>query len=255
MKTSILLASGLALMAAGCGQTGARPRTLAKLDCPQTQGALTRLSAAADGKACVYRTPAGEEINLQLVAVKGDARATLGAIELALKGQSAARSAKEPTTAGKAEAAARAEAERVQAEAAADAKTDVASDDGRTAPDGASHAQVDLPGIHINADDEDATVRIGPLQIDAKPDDSTVRVIRVVRMRGEVLSRVKRGLRATYVYAGKDLPDGYRFVGYEASGLRTGPLVVATLRSKLDDQPHEEIYAQVKKLVRRNGGA
>jgi hypothetical protein len=58
-----------------------------------------------------------------------------------------------------------------------------------------------------------------------------VRMRRDVRLRGEALSREKRGLRATFIYNGDDLPDGYRFVGYEPPARRSGPLTVAVVKS------------------------
>jgi hypothetical protein len=77
---------------------------------------------------------------------------------------------------------------------------------------------------------------------------------RDVRLRGEALSRDRRGLRATFIYTGKDLPDGYRFVGYEAGGPKAGPITVAVVKSKIDGEDNGDIYPDVKKLVRRNGG-
>ena len=71
---------------------------------------------------------------------------------------------------------------------------------------------------------------------------------------GEPLRREKRGFRALFIYTGDDLPDGYRFVGYEAGGPKRGPITVATVRSRNDGPDGEEIYPDVKKLVRRNGG-
>ncbi|HWW25234.1 MAG TPA: hypothetical protein VNZ85_04980, partial [Caulobacter sp.] len=45
-------------------------RAISRLDCPDRQGELTRVSAAADGQACVY---AGQnaEVALKLVALNG----------------------------------------------------------------------------------------------------------------------------------------------------------------------------------------
>jgi hypothetical protein len=75
-----------------------------------------------------------------------------------------------------------------------------------------------------------------------------------VRMRGEGFSMRKRGIRAMFVYAGDDIGGGYKYVGYEASGPRTGPLAVAVVKSKADSGFHGDIYGDVKRLVRRNGG-
>ncbi|RYE97015.1 MAG: hypothetical protein EOO77_39860, partial [Oxalobacteraceae bacterium] len=50
--------------------------------------------------------------------------------------------------------------------------------------------------------------------VDANGDDTTVNIYRDVRMRGEALARDKRGLRATFIYTGQDLPAGYGYIGY-----------------------------------------
>jgi hypothetical protein len=63
---------------------------------------------------------------------------------------------------------------------------------------------------------------------------------------------VKRGFRATYILARDNLKDGYKAVGYEAGGPKTGPLTVALVKSKSGD--HHDIFSDVKRLVRRNGG-
>ena len=73
-------------------------------------------------------------------------------------------------------------------------------------------------------------------------------------LNGEALSREKRGLRATCIYTGKDLPAGYRYVGYEAGGPKCGPLTIAKIRSKIDTESGDRINHDVRELVRRNGG-
>jgi hypothetical protein len=273
MKTSMLIAaSGLALSVAGCGPAGPRP-TLTRLDCPATQGELTRLSAADDGKSCVYRTREGEDVNLQLLPVQGDARATLQKLAASLKadalGPAGAEEAKVEMSTTAADAA------RVEAEAKADAGGDASdrdlgahirsSDEDDAGIEVSKHegaggdaTRVDLPGVHITTENDNAQVRIGSLAIDAADGQATINVSRDVRLRGEALSREKRGIRATYLYAGKNLPGGYRFVGYEAAGPKAGPLVVATIKSKTampHDHDGEKTYPDVQKLVRHNGGA
>ena len=61
-------------------------------------------------------------------------------------------------------------------------------------------------------------------------------------------------MRATFIYTGKDLPAGYRYVGFEAGGPKGGPLTVAKVRSKRDTESGDKIYHDVQELVRRNGG-
>jgi hypothetical protein len=272
---ALAAASSLALTAGACAQT--KPAARVALDCPATQGDLTRTGVAADRKSCTYRTADGGEVSLQLIPVTGSASATLQAIETSLVGDAArARDAavvddaSADAVAAVADARATAEdarrvaaeAERDAAQAAAtaeldadgphvtvkkDGKTIVADGDGET-------AHVRLPGIHIDAGDEDAQVKIGGLTINAQEDEATVRISRDVRLKGEALSRQKRGVRATFIYTGKNLPDGYRLVGYEAAGPKTGPLAVAVVKSKSDSEDGGEVYGDVKKLVRRNAG-
>jgi len=267
MKTTLLIAAS-ALALSACGQA-AKP--IAKLDCPASEGDLTRVDASADGKTCAYRSSDGAEVALELVALKGDIGATLDAIETDLRSTPGAPSPEamrdqaevgaKLAELGKAKAtidSVAAEAARIQAEAAADAKVSTRTHLAglgtvETSKDGET-ARVDLPGIHINANDKDATVRVGPLHVDANGDDTTVKIFRDVRMRGEALSRQKRGVRATFIYTGKDLPAGYRYVGYEAGGPKTGPLVIAKVRSRVDTESGDNIYHDVQDLVRRNGG-
>ena len=259
MKTLLLLAaSALALTACQ------RPATLkARLECPPTEGSLTRVSAAADGQSCVYRESDGAQITLTRMPVKGDAVATLAALEAELTtlgGSPVASSA--DTTAAPGVAA---EAARVVAEARADAGIDAAVEEaveGRPriqakvdTETGEEHTQVDFPGLHIKAEGDKANVQVGPIHIKADGDSSTatIKIYRDVRMRGEALSREKRGLRATFIYAGDDLTGGYKYLGYEASGPKKGPIVVAVVKSTADSR-HDDMYDDVQTLVRRNGG-
>lgn len=119
-------------------------------------------------------------------------------------------------------------------------------------------ARINMPGIHIVADDENdsADIRIGGMHIQAHDDQATIRIYRDVRLKGESLSRQKRGLRATFIYTGKNLPQGYRMVGYEAAGPKAGPLTVAVVKANAEDNGHDnDLYKDVKRLVRRNAGA
>lgn len=267
MKTPILLAvSALALTAAGCGPK--TPPVRAALDCPVRQGELQRTSVAPDGKACTYVAGDGAEVTLELVSVKGGVDATLERLESRLLPASAELSGpatppKPADVAAPSEASRRAAAEAEQDagawgedERGAEDRTEVQTGPVSVVDDGHGTARVNLPGIHIVAnDDEDtADVRIGPLRVNAGRDGATVRMKRDVRLRGEPLNPEQRGVRATFIYTGPDLPDGYRYVGYEAGGPKTGPITVALVRSKSEGPERGEIYPDVKSLVRKNGG-
>jgi hypothetical protein len=290
----MIAASALALTTAACG-TGA-PKARTALDCPQTQGDLTRTSVATDGKTCTYVSTEGAEVTLQLVSVQGGPDATLKAIEATLLGQQevAAKAEGGKGEAGKTDAkatagasadagaaaaeikGARSAADAVR-EAAADAaaspsdKRDVAEASATTDhkgkrvtvargavvvddEDGTTH--VNLPGIHIDADDEtdSANVDIGPLHVNAGGDGATIRIRRDVRLRGEQLSREKRGIRATFISERESLDDSYHFVAYEAAGPKVGPLTVAVVKAKTDVSQGDRVYKAIRRLVRANGG-
>jgi len=257
-------ASALALTAAACGPKV--PVARGALDCPSSQGDLHRTAMAPDGKTCTYASEDGAEVTLQLVNVVGGPDATLAALETHLladrtpapKTAATADGGTEPAKAG---TAAVKDAEKAAKEAHEDTsgisvqiddhhgKAEVVTEDGGT-------TRVNLPGIHVVADDKNDTadVRIGPLRVNAGDDGATVRMRRDVRLRGEALNPEKRGLRAMFIYTGEDLPAGYRFVGYEAGGPKRGPLAVAVVKSKSEGPDGHEIYPDVKKLVRKNGG-
>ena len=267
----LIAASGLALTAAACGPK--TPVARAALECPATQGDLTRTFAAADGKACTYVTSGGAEVTLQLVSAPGGADAALAAIETNLLANrkaakpadgadGAGKVADDKAPAAKADSGEPPSAEKAAREAAEDTKgIEIAVNvDGHASKhavtDSDGTTRVNLPGIHITANDRDdtANVRVGPITVDAGDGAATIRMRRDVRLRGEALNPERRGLRATFIYTGEDLPDGYRFVGYEAGGPKTGPITVAVVRSKSGGDDGGDIYPDVKKLVRKNGG-
>jgi hypothetical protein len=302
MKTLIFVAaSSLALTAAACAPSP-RPELRTALDCPASQGDLTRTNKAADGKTCIYTSSEGAEVTLQLVAVKGDPAATLQSIEntiapavdaaaAAAEGaKNAAEGAKDAADVAKDTAAAARDAANTARDAAKDAAQvakEAAQDAGRTASaslsvgdkddwnsdkkgdvdvkiggkkvvttggDGES-TRVDLPGIHISARDDNADVRVGGIRINANDDESTIHIFREVRLRGEALSREKRGIRATFISTNKADPNGYRYVGYEAAGPKSGPITVAIVKAKSEIDHDDDVARDVRRLVRRNGGA
>ena len=78
----LLTASALALGLAACGPKV--PAARAALDCPNSQGELTRTAVSPDGKSCTYVNDSGAEVILQLVNVQGSADAPLAGIEKVL---------------------------------------------------------------------------------------------------------------------------------------------------------------------------
>ncbi|WP_337187547.1 hypothetical protein [Phenylobacterium sp.] len=273
----LIAASALALAAAACGPQV--PAARAALDCPASQGDLTRTSATADGKACTYAASTGAEVTLQLVPVAGGVDQTLAAIEKTLLADrtpaapAAEGAATTPATTGDAPSPVEAvasesvDARKARAEAEADARSAsvevqvrVAGRDGGRDGEVRSNegtTRVSLPGISIvaNEKDESANIKVGPITVNANGEAAIIRVgPRDVRLRGEQLNPEKRGTRAMFIYTGQDLPEGYRFVGYEAGGPKRGPITVAIVKSKSEGPRGDEIYPDVKKLVRKNGG-
>lgn len=257
-------ASILALAAAACGP--ATPPARAALECPASQGDLTRTSQSADGKSCGYRAADGAEITLQLVAANGDVDGALKALETQLLADRAPEVATNDADAAVAAAPASKDgaAEKAVREAEADSKESAVSVTVKVGKDDKTHVvsdeggetRVNLPGISVvaNEKEETARVRVGPLTVEAGDDQAVVRIRRDVRLRGEQLNPEKRGVRATFIYTGRDLANGYRYVGYEAGGPKRGPITVAVVKARTENSDDEELIPDVQKLVRRNGG-
>ena len=281
----LVSACGLALTAlAGCGPS-TPPTARVALDCPAGQGELRLKTVAPDKKTCDYVTEDGDQVQLRLIPVSTSYEAALQPIEQELAGEqitadqaAASKSADAATTAKAGGAAATAAAKAAQ-EAAADAAAHVSNSQGRDKGrdhDGdddddkgdrvsigtngvtvgandakGDHADINLPGIHISADDDKARVNMGAIHVDAGDDGATVRVNREVRLRGEAFSRERHGFRATYILAKDNLKDGWHAVGYEAAGPKIGPITVAVFKAR--DSDHR-VSDDLKRLVRRNGG-
>lgn len=218
-----------------------KPRGVLKvvdtLQCPETQGRLTRKGAATDGgTTCWYVGPRGASVQLRLIKVDGDATPTLDALESELRKDIAGG----PTGEGP-QVAVDADGER---------------------------ARVRMPGLSVDAEGEKAQVRIGGLKIEAGEGSSSARAaasasssededsvsVRADEGGAEVRVRAQGdATRAKWVLTdGDDAASGWRLVGYEARGPRGGPLVVAVVRSKDDDQ--DQAFQDAEDLVSLNVG-
>jgi hypothetical protein len=235
-------AAGAALALAACHpphpHAALSMRSVSTLDCPDTQGDLTRKSAASDGKSCVYATESGDQVTLQLVSLTGgDVRAALQPIEAQLKTELPAADA------GRAPA-------------------------GSGGPD-RDRVNIDLPGIHIHAqgdghtDVDTAGVHVEAHDHDGGGDKAVVQVggpgdrgVTVNAGEGGAQIHIDEGgsgVRARYILASETPgPHGYRAAGYEARGPSGGPIVVAAILAKSDDQ--DDLRHDVHALVRRNVG-
>ncbi len=230
---------GAALALAACTpphphrHTEAALRAIATLDCPATQGDLSRRSAAADGKSCLYGDDQGGEVTLQLIDLAGqDPTAALAPLEAQLKAEMPA------VTAAKAAAGA------------------PGTDKDRV--------DIDLPGIHIHANgNDDATVQIAgaagkAVSVSDRDGHSRVTVakpgVSVFAHDNGAEVRVEEpgsGIRRSFILASDDPgPNGYKAVGYEARGPAGGPLVVAAAKAKSDDNLKDDM----RDLLRLNVG-
>ena len=253
------------------------------LQCPESLGSLTRKgSAQADGTVCTYTGPRGAEVELHLVTVGDDgADPILKQFESRLLAsmprtaadisRSTADSARADANAARADAqAARADAEAAGADAraAADANPDSAhiSAPGMKVDAEGDRASVHMPGIHVEADGDNADVRIGGLTIRANDGDASVNghlttgdsadavSIKARDAAAEVRTRAPgEAVRQTYLLTDNRPSDaGWRSVGYEARGPRTGPIIVATIRSR--ERNADAVFDDAKELVALNVG-
>lgn len=251
------------------------------LQCPDSLGSLTRKgSASADGKVCTYAGPRGAEVELHLVTLGDDGvDPILKRFESDLLSampqtaadisRSAADAARADAAAARADAAsARAEAESARAEAEADARADSAhvSAPGMTVDAEGDRASVHMPGIHVEADGDKADVRIGGIVIHANDQDASVNG-HLTTGEGEKAVSFKarddaaeirtrspgEAIRQTYLLTdNRESPNGWRTVGYEARGPRTGPIVVATVRTR--ERNADRVFDDAKDLVTLNVG-
>lgn len=220
------------------------------LQCPETQGVLTRKgSAQAGGKVCTYSGPKGAEVSLHLVALE-DAPPSdiLEQFEDQLaKGL--------PHT--------RADLRAREADArAAEADARAAQADARAAAADGERARVRLPGVMIDAQGDTAKVRIGGISINADDAGGTVNVrsddesvdINATDDGAEIRTRGSGdATRSTWILTDSRVSEqGWRMVGYEARGPAGGPIVVATVRTKEREQ--DAVFDAAKALVTLNVG-
>jgi hypothetical protein len=213
---------------------GAAPfKTIARLDCPEKQGDLRRVSAASDGQTCAYAFEDKTEVTLQLTPAAAGEDAALAPIETQLRAL-----LPPPAASGKSEEAA-----------------EIKADDEK--------AHIRLPGVSIDAEGDRAQIHVGGLHIEGEGDRAN---ITMTGRRGEGMSIVAndggaeirqnrggaRGVSRSLILATEHpAADGYRLVGYEARGPKAGPLVVAVVRARGEAET-DYVFKDMKALVRRN---
>lgn len=258
-RTTLILLVGAAAVLSACGrdwtEDGERMgpmHVVTQLQCPDHQGSLTRVRVAADGLSCDYAGPRGSEVVLKLVKpANGDSNAVLDDLDSQMN-------ALMPEVQGKVE----------QGEAQLRAEDSAASGASAGSRD---RADIDLPGFHIHTHGDHAEVRLPGISVDADDDKhgdvggSSHGAAHVSVAGGLVDVRAHNdaaiihvrsrgaGVRAGYRLADKTpSPEGWRLVGYDAHGPAGGPLVVAVVKSK--DSEEDPLFHDAQRLVRANVG-
>ncbi len=256
MKPAIMaVAGGMALLAAACtppyaGRGWRTPlKPVSRLECPESKGGLTRVSAAPDGQSCAYSGEDGAQVTLSLVKVSGDPDSALDPIEADLKTLAPPPAPKPP-------------------EPPEPPDPDQTSAPTRSADDHPKNVNITLPGIRIHAGEDKANIRVGGLNIDADGENDAVHMhgdhgpfgrrgqFSMDASDGGAIIRTRGGGRdvsSSLILASDHAgPAGWRVVGYEARGPRSGPLVVAKVMIKSDD--HDDVFKDAKALVRASAG-
>ncbi|HQR88397.1 MAG: hypothetical protein B7Z44_09035 [Caulobacter sp. 12-67-6] len=216
-------------------------RVISRLDCPENQGDLKRVSVAADGLSCAY-AGIDAEVQLRLVSLNGgDAEDALAPIEADLK---TLMPSVTPVT-------------------------ELKAGDGRDR----NKTSIHLPGVRIDASDGGADIKIGNITINSNEGGaSEVKINKNVTARtdeagdgavsirasddGAEVRHSKRGdsIRSTLILASDKATSSYRVVGYEARGPKEGPLAIATIKAKNRDSGDHDVFNDMKALVRHNVG-
>jgi len=193
-----------------------------RLDCPDAQGALQKVSAAPDGRSCVYKRGDDEDVVLSLVALNGQPpRAAMAPMEAELAQLTPVHPGPGPVS--------------------------IDASQGN----GDDRAKIDLPGLHIDAHGDKAKVSVLGMTVDADNDHANVHAgegdntATVHAGPGGAEIRADRvgahSVNLVYVLAGDTAgPSGYRADGYIARGPLAGPLVVGEFKSKTNDQGHHD---------------
>lgn len=271
--TGVAVASALALGACNPAKIGEhrneRPLVAkVRLDCPDRQDELTRISVAGDGRSCGYTGESGEQVTLQLMPLNAKpAQTVLTDLEATLKrgapGVSAAESSIETRsnwTAASASAYGNVEVSTGSEHDDGQAKAEPSDSDENEHEDAhvnlpglhinthGNRAEISMPGVHINADNGKARVNVDKpggrlVSINADEQGAEIRT-------GEITAR---NVNATYLLASKAAgKEGDRAVGYVARGPVTGPLVVGVVKSRGDRDNVDDLLRSAKRLVRRN---
>jgi hypothetical protein len=191
-----------------------RPMVVAaQLDCPQSEGWLTRVSISADGTTCQYRGGDVDQVTLTRLPLNGQTpQAVLAPIETSLKTLIPPRKDDAPSASG--------------------------DNDG-------DNARIDVPGVHIDAHGDKAVVKVFGVTIDADNDKANIHAGLGSKNAVVLADHGGAEVRATDIDAAnanlvlilaseKPGPTGFRSVGYMARGPVAGPLVVLQYKSTIN---------------------
>lgn len=240
-----------------------------KLECPEAQGNLKRTAVAADGLSCTYAGD-GSEVVLKLVAVSNDPARALEPLEAEVKALFPALPAQpEPPTppAKPGEEAAKGETKVSMP------GIHVETEEGA----GKDKARVRMPGISVDTDGEKAKVKILGMEVDHDDDANETRMVQEtwrsnngdfqivtsdgdVNIRGDRFSvggKRRSGYRSFFVKTTEAPDAAWRMAGFEAQGPKRGPLVVAMVKAKDNEDVDGEgkhLFRDATALVRKQFG-
>jgi hypothetical protein len=234
LSGAALAGSSLNFDGVSVSANGAPLRAVSALDCPATQGALSRTSQAPDGRSCDYQSPDGEIVHLRLISLDG-------------------RSAQEAMAPTKSE---------LHALVPIYNKPVPAVD--RNEP--GDRADIDLPFFHIHARGDHTEVRMFGIKVHSEGDNADVNVghghkhtvVHAGAGGAEVLAEDIGRSNAAMVYvlaADKRAASGFWTVGYVAKGPAKGPLVVGEFRSVQKHNGHnvgDRDHNDIGRLIDRN---
>ncbi|MFN4287435.1 MAG: methyltransferase type 11 [Brevundimonas sp.] len=243
--------------------SGGPLRVVETLECPQTEGVLTRTQTSADGLSCTYSGPRGASVTLRLVRFSGEAIGALDQLEGDVRALTPAAYARLNAGSGTS-ASISATAEGASAEDAATPAAERSSVrlPGLSVRTEGDNAVVRLPGVSIDTMGNEARVRIGGLSINANDDTGSVNVssdqeaVTVLARDDATEIRTRNlqgGVRSTYIVIDeRAISPEWRLVGFEARGPLSGPLIVAIVQTH--DRREDETFSSAKALVTRNVG-
>lgn len=255
-----------------------------RLDCPTSQGRLSRVEQSADGRLCRYTGPDGDEVTLSYLSLDGktpqaaltpieaefrtavpDAVASDDAASLNADGAHANWSDGRTTTSTTTH-------DGAVATSTTEARDDDDDDSHASHKRSNDHVRIALPGMSIEADNGRAKIRAFGQSIDADDSKGGRAVVhgdwngmqssinahdRGVEMRFGWVGQ--RSVDLTYIVTGKTPgPTGQRGASYVARGPISGPLVIAVGKSR-EGQDHDDgdgddkgAVHDLKRLVDRN---